>query len=70
MQMSEDMTDLYAYMDFTKKKISVYYNDEKPLKLNIEKIAKKRLNVKDFWKDISDVRLLIDKETLNIEYHF
>ena len=70
MQLHEPLTDLYIYMDFLRKKVTVFYNEEKPVKLNIEKLAKKRLGIKNFWVEVRDVKFSIskDKETLEINY--
>lgn len=70
MQLDEPLTDLYIYMDFNSKRILPFYNNEKRLKLNIEKLAKKRLQIKNFWQEVQDVRFVIskDKETLEIHY--
>ena len=70
MQLQEPLTDLYLYMDFIHQKVMVFYNEERKINLNIEKLAKKRLNIKKFWQEIRDVKLKItkDKETLEIIY--
>ena len=63
MQLDEPLTDLYIYRDFNRMKTVVYANDEIPIKLNIEKLAKRRLDIKDYWNDILDVGFQIDKNT-------
>ena len=63
MQLDEPLTDLYIYRDFNRRKTTVYANDEIPVKLNIEKLAKRRLNITDYWNDILDVGFKIDKNT-------
>lgn len=64
--------NLYMYMDYNNKKVSVFIDDEIPVKINIEKLAKKRLNIKDFWTDIIDVTLRPDyeKRELLIRYFY
>jgi hypothetical protein len=63
------LTDLFIYMDFNKNTVDVYCSDEKSeekrLKLNLIKIAKREGLVKsdkDFWKRIKDVTLKLNKE--------
>jgi len=54
--------EIFAYMDFNRKKFLTYTNNEVPFKLNVEKLAKKRLNIKDFWKEVQDVRFKVNFE--------
>ena len=70
MQLNEPLTDLYIYRDFNRKKTTVYANDEIPIKLNIEKLAKRRINIKDYWNEVLDVGFQIDKKsnTLRVIY--
>jgi len=62
---------IYGYMDFNRKKFETYINNEVPLKLNVEKLAKKRLNIKNFWKEVQDVKFIVDfeKSEFILEYH-
>ena len=60
MQSSEPIKEIYCYRDFNRKKTEVFINDEIPIKLNIEKIAKKRLGIENYWKDVKDIFLKIE----------
>ena len=68
MQSKEKIDQIYMYRDFNRKKTDVFINDEVPVKLNIEKLAKKRLNIKDYWNDVLDVFLKIENNNLKIIY--
>ena len=59
----DDDFEIFAYMDFNRKKFLTYTNDEVPFKLNVEKLGKKKLNIKDFWKDVESVKFRIDFKT-------
>jgi len=67
---NDDFT-IYGYMDFKRKKFETYINDEVKLKLNVEKLAKKRLNIKDFWEDVQDVKFHVDftKSEFSVIYY-
>ena len=56
----DDNFQIYSYIDFNRKKLEVYVNDEQPIKINIEKLAKKRLNIKNFWDKVQDVKFQVD----------
>jgi hypothetical protein len=63
------LTDLFIYLDFTKNTTQLYCSDEKSeekkVKLNLIKIAKKYDFVKsekDFWNRIRDIRIKLNKE--------
>jgi len=56
----EEDFEIYSYMDFNRKKIEVFVNDEVPIKINVDKIAKKRLNIKNFWNEVQDVKFKVD----------
>jgi hypothetical protein len=63
------LTDLFIYLDFTKNTIQLYcsdaINEEKRVKLNLIKLAKKHNFIKsdkDFWNRIKDVIIKLNKE--------
>jgi hypothetical protein len=62
---------LYSYMDFNTKKFVTMYDDEKVVKLNVEKLAKKRLQISKFWEEVQDVRFEVDfqKEEFKLHYY-
>jgi len=63
--------EIFSYMDFNRKKFLTYTGDEVPFKLNVEKLAKKRLNIKDFWKEVNDVKFIVDfkKQEFTLNYY-
>ena len=67
----DDNFEIYSYMDFNRKKIEVFVNDEVPIKINVDKIAKKRLNIKNFWNEVQDVKFKVDfaKDELIVIYY-
>jgi len=67
----DDDFHLYSYMDHNRKKFHTFYADEKVVKLNVEKLAKKRLGIKKFWEEVSDVRMYCDfgKEEFRLDYY-
>jgi hypothetical protein len=67
-QTNEPITDLYLYRDFNRRKTTVYVNDEIPVKLNVEKLAKKRLGIKNYWNDVIDIKLKIENNILKVIY--
>ncbi len=67
-QTTEPIEDIYVYMDHVHKRVLVHYNDEKALKLNIVKLGLKRLNIKDFWNEIIDVKITISDNFVVLTY--
>jgi len=61
---------LYSYMDHNTKTFKTFYNDELPIKLNIEKIAKKKMNIKNFFKEVDDVRMKLNLEAEKLYLDF
>jgi len=55
-----DIEELYIYLDFHKKQITLFADDEYRIKFNFIKMFKKYSNYKseaDFWKNIIDVKI-------------
>jgi len=67
----DDDFHIYSYMDFNRKKFLTYTGDEVPFKLNVEKLAKKRLSIKDFWANVIDVKFVVDfkKQEFTLNYY-
>lgn len=69
LKLKEPLNDIYVYMDYNKKTIEPYYNDEIPLLLNLQKVFQKKApNIiyqsKKFFELFKDVSISYDKTKL------
>lgn len=67
LKLKEQIEDVYVYMDFNKKSIEPYYNDEVKLPLNLYKLMQKafpnkNIKVKTFFESLKDIKIKYDKE--------
>jgi len=65
---ADKIQELYIYLDYNRRQVQLYCNDEQKLKLNFVKIAKRENLCKSeniFWNSIKDILIqpeLKDKE--------
>ncbi len=69
LKLMEPVLEVYVYMDFNKKTIEPFYNDERPLPLNIMKLFQKAapnmpIQSKKFFEYFEDIKLGYDKEKM------
>jgi hypothetical protein len=67
LKLREDLEEVYVYMDFNKRTIEPYYNDEVKLPLNIGKIMQKAypqiiIKPKKLFSYLNDIKIQYDKE--------
>ena len=67
LKLREDLEEVYVYMDFNKRTIEPFYNDEIKLPLNIGKIMQKvypQINIKpkQLFSYLNDIKIQYDKE--------
>ena len=59
-QTPNSIDDIYIYLDFIRRSVEIYCNDEEKLKYNFIKVAKKHTffkSDKDFWNRIKDITI-------------
>lgn len=67
LKLKETLEEVYVYMDFNKRTIEPYYNDEVKLPLNLPKLMQKafpqaNIKPKKFFDYLKDVKIQYDKE--------
>jgi hypothetical protein len=67
LKLKEDLECVYVYMDFNKRTIEPYYNDEIKLPLNIAKLMQKafpgtQIKPKKLFDYLDDIKIQYDKE--------
>jgi len=67
LKLKEDLTETYVYMDFNKRSIEPYYNDEIKLPLNIAKLMQKayphiNIKAKKIFDYLQDIKIQYVKE--------
>ena len=67
----EEIEEIYIYKDNNTSKYSIFYNEELPLKINLEKsFWKKYKKVKNYFDYLEDIKVnyIPEKEVIQITY--